>query len=363
MEYVLGGEEKELWFRLPDGVVPHSDLIACSVAAIVGQRATRVEFREPITEPTRKRLEAITRATWQAPTNSAEGPRPGNRTILNFSGGFDSLSALALLGSDQVELVSMDFGQSFRREREFFAEFSPHIVESNVTDFERDWTFMGAGAILLAEELGASRMAFGSILEASAWNMLPGARPSADQAVFQTAGMRGVAPISGLTEFATTTLAAKEFPQQIVRSLRSLADPGSEKYFRKLMMLRHIRPDDTDIQILAGDAYPVRSRPFGSSLAIDFLTPGMLSMCGRTEVERWVDLPRGMQKFVDDRMLDFYSKWNPSVLTSHDPEVRRLLAVTRAEKEIEPYDARDWDEIRDLVRVLRMFHVFPGETW
>ena len=282
---------------------------------------------------------------------------------LSFSGGLDSLAALALL-NDDARLVSIDFGGGFSRERDFFETFPTAIVETNVRGFESSWTFMGLAAILMKEELEAGYLAFGSILEASPWNFLPGAMPSASHAIFKAAGYQGIAPVAGLTEFATTAVAAKRYPELMRAALASLADPHTEKWFRKLVMLEAIDqryslrldlPDDVDAER--------RPLAFGNSFAIDFLAPGMLKFAKEGRFDGWMAATKGISSFVMNRDLEFYFRENTSSNAYQDEKLRLQMAIARAKLDVLPYRHCEWDEIRDLVAILKFFHVFPGETW
>ncbi|GAA1339659.1 hypothetical protein GCM10009594_09170 [Kocuria palustris] len=357
------GEDHVLWFGLPSGSKrPHGDLIACVIAATFGSKFDEFELMEPVTRDTRERLEMITQAEWNAPLNVGSSPTLGDKLALNFSGGFDSLAALALLDRESTELVSMDFGGKFIRERGFFERFTPHIVETNIAGFQGDWTFMGAGTLLLAETIGASFMAFGSILEASPWNFRRGADPSADHAVFRAAGLRGVAPVAGLTEFGTTRLVVDRFPNLVMDSLASLADPHTEKYFRKLQMVHHALPEHSEIATLAREVSPARVGEYGNSFAMDFLAPGMFKFSAHSS-PRWMKPPQGVFDLIADLDLDFYWKWNPSLQVDPSGAWGIGLAVRRSEEGLETYDEKDWDEIRRIVAVMKMFHKFPGATW
>src|SRR5699024_6541660 len=93
--------------------------------------------------------------------------------VLNFSGGFDSMAALAL--EPNAHLVSLDFGGRFSRERQFFEKFQPNIIETNLVDLKLNrysWTFMGIGALLFRDELNISSYAFGSIMAGSATQLV-----------------------------------------------------------------------------------------------------------------------------------------------------------------------------------------------
>lgn len=89
-----------LWFQLPNGFIPHSDQVAVAVGAVFGNQFSEVKFNEPLTESVVSKLGAATGAKWSVPSYTSEAPNSGAGTgiALSFSGGFDSLAALALMG-------------------------------------------------------------------------------------------------------------------------------------------------------------------------------------------------------------------------------------------------------------------------
>src|SRR5699024_12658626 len=91
--------------------------------------------------------------------------RAGFRSALNFSGGFDSLAARVL--EPHAELISLDFGGRFSRERKFFERFDPYVLETNLVDIGLNryaWSFMGIGSLLMRYELQLGAYSFGSIM-------------------------------------------------------------------------------------------------------------------------------------------------------------------------------------------------------
>ena len=132
----------------------------------------------PLSKNAKLNIENFTKATITAPLQKDavinKQHQNCSNTILNFSGGFDSLAALYLIPGN-VNLVSVDFGGTFSRERNFFAKFCPYTLKTNFRQVQLDknsWTFMGAGALLYAEYLKAEYNVFGTILEATKYHFL-----------------------------------------------------------------------------------------------------------------------------------------------------------------------------------------------
>ena len=225
-----------VWFKLPDGHRPHPDLIASAFAAVFGNFYDEWIYSAPISESAAQRLESATQSRWTVSGRKIEPYAPGRETLLNFSGGFDSLAAAALL-KGHSRLVSIDFGARFEREKRFFERFDSAVVATNVRGLEKSWTFMGAPSILLADYFSAGYISFGSILEASPWNFVARRGVRRSHPVFEAIGLIETNPLVGLTEFSSARLALSSQPDLVVDSLVSLADQHTEKYLRKSLLL------------------------------------------------------------------------------------------------------------------------------
>ena len=98
-----------------------------------------------------------------------------DKLLLAFSGGFDSVCALALL-EEEATLFSIDYLGWFKRERNFFEKFETDIFEWDIRQRKSgasvsfneslDYRFLIAPAVLYAEE-GLTGLITGTVLEAS----------------------------------------------------------------------------------------------------------------------------------------------------------------------------------------------------
>lgn len=361
VQYDSGSEAAEIWFQLPVDHQPHNDLVACALAANFGNAFDSWTLDFAISRECLTQLEQATGASWSVPEFLETRPTGGSKIALNFSGGFDSLASLALLGEDSV-LVSVDFGEGFEREGRFFRDFDTCVVSTNARKYAKSWTFMGIGAILLRECLGADFIAFGNIFEASPWNFALRTRPPATNPIFEAAGFTAVNPIVGLTEFATTKLALQAFPAQVVDSLTSLADPNSEKYLRKYLMLTSLQEFDQSRQIKSL-ATPNLSSPidWGRSFAGDFLAPGMLKWVGQASHE-WMVMPKELGAFVNAANLDFYWRENTELADQVPAPFDSAWVTRKLDYGVQPYRSRDWDELRSVIDQLKLNHRFPAQT-
>lgn len=354
---------RQLWFQLPEGTSTHPDLVACAVATIFWGRAQEIEFMLPITQETRKRLTRYSRMTWNAPLLDGDPPRGGDGIVLNFSGGLDSLAALALLG-DSTHMVSLDFGERFEREKDFYESFDTNVVSTNAREFDPTWMFMGLGSILLRAELRSDYVAFGSILEASPWHFLRKSKPMSTHAAFLAAGFQSLNPVSGFTEFGTAYLAAKRFPSEMGASLTSLADRHTEKYLRKTMIIEAVL-QHTDAEFQIDSLPPEGNKPIkmGTQLTADFLAPGIHKFSGLEKFEEWITPLNGFYQYIDHLSSQFYWRENTDFPLNASAQFRGIIAKNAAELGIQPYNVSDWDEIREVTNFLKFLHKFPGPVW
>lgn len=356
-----GETDDVIWFQLPISHRPHPDLIASAIAAVFGSTFNKWEYRGPVSTSTLRHLESFTGAEWDAPLYSIDPRSPGKATVLNFSGGFDSLAALALLGEDKPK-VSIDFGPRFERERDFFSKFDTAIVSTNARSFEKSWTFMGVGAILLADYFDAGYLSFGSILEASPWGMVARETPKLGNPLFYNIGLRETNPLGGMTEFGTALIAARAFPGLIEESLSSLADRHTEKYKRKFLLLQCVAEKFEEVDAPNKAPAPTLKEPirFGSHFAADFLAPGMWMHCNGTD---WMRRPEGFDNWAEGKDLEFYWREIPSLDPHPLASLEQTIASRKAAFGVQPYRAVDWDEIRNILNVVSFFHAIPGKVW
>ncbi|WP_169251282.1 hypothetical protein [Brevibacterium sp. 'Marine'] len=281
---------------------------------------------------------------------------------VSFSGGFDSLAAWTLLPGDPT-LISMDFGGWFKRETEFFVEFSPQVVSTNfrMEGFgRRSWIFMLAGVILLKQHLNIGRYTTGSILESSPWNY----RKNIDQ-TFKAApllhgfGFEQVNTTLGITEVGTTLLAMRHYPNLIGRSLDSLAAPGSGKSLRKQMLVESLyreKKADLNVQpvVASVDSPPLK---WGQSLTDDMLTPYMIKHCGLEASRRLMaDIPDDVISLAQNSRLHFYERYHTGLYMGIPEEIGSHLRETLYDSGIVPFTELDWLEYRTLTELLSAYH-------
>ncbi|MEV8144214.1 hypothetical protein [Specibacter sp. NPDC078709] len=352
---------RDIRFTLPERFVPSSDLIALSLCTLIGQKYSEIELDLAITDRTRRYISAITNSEIKSGRAALpDSAPPGRTTALNFSGGFDSLAALALMPENR-KLVSLDFGGSFERESKFFNSFDTTVVRTNFRNLgfaSNHWTFMGIGTILLRDYLEIETYSFGSILEASPWNFKQSHFTNKPQPVFAAADMAQFNPVLGLTEVGTVMVIAKHLPELFAKSLSSLAAPKSEKLNRKIILLNIVQElfsDDFGISVQQ-DTTEAHFE-FGKSLASDFLSLYICKRKGKKKAEELVSkIPHDIDSFLKGRTLDFFEKINPIFTAAWSFDQKQQVYSKLLAARVEIYNELDWCEYRDTIAYLSTWH-------
>ena len=278
----------------------------------------------------------------------------GNNIIINFSGGFDSLSVLNLFKKDNAKIVSIDFGGYWARESNFFIKFDPYIIRTNIReqDFFRklepiSWQFMGIGTVLFAEKLNARYYSFGTILEADynfnvpvSLNVLP----------FSSLGLQCIQPTYGLTEVGTTKIACHYYDHLIQDSLNSLSNPGTIKRLRKDILAR-LFLKDIPINKVSGFK-------FGQDYVFDFLLFYLIKKLGIHFMSQYIaDIPTIIVDISSRFNLEFYEKLNPKALiTFPNIDICNFYLQKLFESDIDIYNENDFYELSQIRKVLSIVY-------
>ncbi|MGL4335984.1 MAG: hypothetical protein ACRCST_03745 [Turicibacter sp.] len=287
---------------------------------------------------------------------------PRDSTTLNFSGGFDSLSALCLM-PDNINLVSMDFGGRFGREKAFFAKFDPVVVSTNIIDTplrSNSWSFMGIGSILTSAHYNTKFNTFGGILEASPNNFdrLPIAAKNVTFPPFSAAGMMNAPYTLGLSEVATMHVIAQAMPDMVSESLDSLAEPGTEKRYRKqvlaeIMTKRHGVP----LNIKKLPAPTKQHFTFGQNFAADFLSLYIIKYAGYDIASHTINnIPFEFIEISKKLSLDFYERINTNFYINLPSELKPHFYHKCMSYGLEPYTRNDWEEFILVTRQLSSYY-------
>ncbi|MEX5308884.1 hypothetical protein [Kocuria sp. CPCC 205297] len=360
-----GGEQTHhLWFETNASMLWDLDRVAIALSTLCGRAYEQVHFDLPLQRETRDRLVAFTQAEVTCHSHpTADGCTAQSGAVLNFSGGFDSLAALALMPED-THLVSLDFGGRFSRERAYYQRFEPTIISTNLTETPlraNSWSFMGIGAILTAAHHHARYMTFGSILEAGVDNMrtTPVSTTSGTFPPFAAAGYTNAPYVAGLTEIGTVIALAHYMPEQIPASLTSLASPGEEKLYRKYLLTKVVA-NRLDTPATAAPEIQAPGAPhyqWGQNFATDFLSLYVAKHAGPDARDTMVsDTPPEVDAAVADLTLTFFEKANTTVYQAMPTPLLGGLVEKLTDAGIGLYTESDWDEYRAVRQLLAPYY-------
>lgn len=271
----------------------------------------------------------------------------GQKVNLAFSGGFDSISALAIIGEDNVNLMSNDFGGAFKRESDFFRYFNPSIFTwelrglrtEQVIRFNEsvDWRFMISTPLLYQSGSEVLFVGTGTILESGPFWYSGAARSEFKSYSSYGLGpnVATVNPVACLSEYLTTKIAIKFLGNEMIeRSLDSLASTGSFKRYRKEVLMSLVR----------GEPVPsvnpsVKLHRYGKGYGDDIIAMYLVWKLGLN----WVlknycpDIPTS-SKYLD---MSFFEKFNSGNLMVFDSLFRDNLINSFKNFGINGYDGYD----------------------
>ena len=365
-------KKQELFFELPDGIIPDNNLLGYVIATMVGKKYDKVTIDLELDEDTRRNIEKFTNAEVivRGICNEKISIEKENNIILNFSGGFDSLAVLCLLPKEKVKLVFVDFGGWFEREKKFAEKFSIYCVKTN---FRRtsmsekslnlaanDWRFMGCGAILLSNYLKASFNVFGTILEASVNHFMPvnTYNCNVDIEPFSNIGMKDIGVIRGITEIGTAMIVSKYVPELINESLNSLAAKNSEKRKRKEILVRIVdKKFHRNLPYIESQECNEKIK-FGTNFALDFLVLYIIKNCGiEVANETIIEIPNEAIQLSKNLELNFYERLNTNYISTFpDKEMKAFYFEKLLQADIIPYTEEDWKEYRIVADFLNHYH-------
>lgn len=332
--------------------------VAVAMSTLCGKAFERVVYDFPVTEPAVAAIRDLTSAgiVVELTESAVNVLRRGN--LLSFSGGFDSLAAKALMPAD-TNLVPMDFGGRFARERSFFEKFDTVPVSTNVTETPlraNSWSFMGIGAILVSDYFRSEYHTFGSILEAGPDNIkvAPVAARNSTFPPFRAMGYTNASYVLGLSEIGTLTVMFRTWPELVGESLLSLASPGEEKLYRKSVIAR-IVADSIGINTEIPSVPPL-SRPhfqFGDNFAVDMLSLYVIAKTGDPNARNLVrDVPSRVLKEMSGLSMAFMERANPVMYEKFPESLAPALSSRLSECGIKWYTENDWEELKRVRELL-----------
>lgn len=355
-------KEDYLIFELSEKIIVSDDVIATALSTLCGSKFDEIYFNLEVCDETLKIIEKFTKSKISSKKLTKKSVNKtffnNENIVLSFSGGFDSLAAL-ILAPNNIKLISIDFGDEFKREATFFKKFKPYILKTNIRSLgytNNSWTFMGIGCILFSEYLQTGYNIFGTVLESSphtslktkSFNEIEKTPP------FNAIGIKDIKYIQGLTEIGTTMLVCHYMPDIVNDSLKSLADPGTEKRYRKQLLTQLIiKKFNKKIKIDITQPPEVKPIFKYQHVVLRFLILYMMKNTSLEEVNQLYEgITNEMIALVENLSLDFYEKFNPNFLETIPPEYRADFLSKLADAKIYPYNKKDWEELEIVSKFL-----------
>ena len=354
-----------VWFKMrPRPSTLSEDAMALTMSTLCGQDYSAIDIDLSISRTVFDAIREFTKAELSVRKVTDALPKGGRSgCALNFSGGFDSLAARAIL-PEGTPLVSVHFEGGFDREAEFFTKFDPCVLSTNLRALKYDrasWTFMGAGMLLFAETLGCRDIIFGTILEASDWQFLkdPPAGRRTRIPPFSGLGLECPSLIQGLSEVCTTMLIVRYCPEFMAGALKSLAAPGSEKLYRKYLLSK-MALKNRGLSVMLPECRPTepnRAATWGEHFTCDVLSLYMIKHFGLETAQKMVrGIPGEANELAKRLSLRFLERMNTNFLKAVPSGLAGYALSRLSDAGILPYDERDWEEFVEVRTFLSSYY-------
>ena len=350
-------------FELNTPIYVREDLIALALATLCGTKYNSITMELTVSKLTKEYIKKFTKAELKIKDNDFTPiiNKTKNNHTLNFSGGFDSMAALAFLPKNS-SLVSMDFGGSFNREMHMINKFNSHTVKSNIleTDFRKNsWLFMTIASILYKDYLDTKYNIFGSIINAAFMQNSNFINNYSTPHLIEAAGMKNIPYSLSLSEIGTIKVGCETFPELMNESLISLANPKEEKRFRKQLLLEiEIERFDHNIELTDRLEKPHRQYfKWGDSFLVDHLAIYIMKYRGYDTASLTIkNIPEEAYKMSQNLKLDFYDRYYTDVLKFIPADFRADYVKRMGELNILPFEENDWIEYRQVINYLSNFY-------
>jgi len=360
----VNGRERsfKLYFHFNKPILPSNDAIVCALSTLFRRNYSKIYINLRMSSRILKNIENSNKVeiTCNGITRNQRETRNGYS--LNFSGGFDSLACIYLLPED-TKLMSVDYDSKAinGREYEFFSLFNEvNIVKTNVRKFFRVSSLMNSiSSLLYSNTHGIKTQFSGNVLCSG-----PNGFMKMDKEVAKVRAPNGIEHIQltyGLTQVATTIIACHYAPEYISKSLDSCADVGSEKYYRKQLLVRlasqklgkniKIDSDKPQEKILSwGDI----------NVGVDFIGIYFLKKFGIDFINatHMVNIPNEIIEITNTLSLSFYERYNTNRLYEIPKDIRGYFLSRLSDAGIIPYTEKDWKEFRIIANCLAKY--YPG---
>lgn len=363
LEVATRDKAERLIFEFDDVSSVGENALAIALSTLCGTQFEEIAFGFPTSTEVARGIGEWTRSQVQTEgeTESSVYRRDNNKAVLNFSGGLDSLASKFLLGNPT--LVSLDLGGRFSREKEFFQKFETSTIRTNLVQTSlrsNSWSFMGIGPLLLADQIDAKFFSFGSILEAGQLRLREPQSSGFTFPPFKLAGYSNAAPVAGISEAGTVLIVLAHRPDLLADSLYSLANPGEEKFYRKIALATVV----SEISDIAVDLPPLPAGQrvhyaFGQNFAVD-LTALFFQARGRDDFADGIvaGSPTLVELGLEPTDFDFMLKADPNYYAAYPQELAPTLESALARSGIQWYEDTDFRAVEKVRGSLSRFYKF-----
>lgn len=365
-------KQDELFFEFSEEVSVNDNLIAIALCTCCRNKYDEIYFDLALHDKTIENIYEYTQAKVTSKIiNNEEFINERNNISLNFSGGFDSLAAKILLG-DIIDLVAINFTGGYIREYNFFKNFKPYIVTTNIRQLgysneENDWTFMGIGSILYSDFLNLNYQVFGTTLDSTPYNGIKEISLTKEfvSYPFNYAGIGDLKIIPCLTTIGTALVVCNTLPYLINDSLVSLSYPGSRKRYLKQSIIKIlIKRYNLKYIYIESVEPPIEITPWGNDFTVDFITLYVLKHLGFDETSKIVNnIPENVLNFVETHSLEFYEKYNTNFLNNVPEKIKLILIKNLTESKIYPFNENDFQEFNEVMKLLGEYYPIIKELY
>jgi len=274
-----------------------------------------------------------------------------NPYALLFSGGIDSLAAHYLF--ENIPLISIEWGDKYQREKTMFENFDPFIIRTNIRNFA-PILHMPSIAMLLKDFLGFSHIITGDVFEASPHEEQRFASTETQTCGIEETGVVEEHPIYFANEIITLMVVTHYCIDQVPLSLASCANEKTEKRFRKDLIAKTIYQNWGLSPNFEVSAPPDRPSLYGYCFARDYLSLYFAKMLGKDLVTTYIKIPESVVDHIEqsDFSFAFFEKYDQRFLYCIPQNLRDSVIIRLRGAGIYSFDAHDWDEYREIVKIL-----------
>ena len=357
--------QNEVFFTVPPDYHVHNDLVAAACMAFAGHGYREAAFNFPISTACADMLAAYYRLDAVSPVDSSlQARKPGRYLGLSFSGGLDSLGIWVLLrefAEIEFKVITAEYDR-FYREATGYASYARDVsCHTNFRNTFHDRAgFEVVVPLLFADYADLYAFTTGHTFAhyPLIWNDFPASEPPEfvyRDAVAWAGGLIELHLARFLIESALLLLLVRAAPERVEQAFLSASGPGTEKYYAKAMMLRHIYPSEG----LAIPAYlhdpgrpefPARSGVSGLILLRQIF---LWWIGGRRQAMRLAYRARHTDwSPLHGLALDFQWKYNPELARLIPDAFRDLVLAGLETHGIEPYSVQDFAELSAVRRFM-----------